>query len=218
MFSHRRSWRRRVGDPKKNEKVDRDPSLVGSYKPISLIPCLDKILGNLFLLKFQRWFSINDVIDPNQYSFRENRCCELPVSKTVTKIQSLTNDLHAAFVSVDLKAAFDNMNWSILFGLFDKNHAPFAYRNFIYFYLINRCVVSNDYNLFVKNEIFKGCPQGSLLAPLLWNLYFNHVLQLNNDLYYLQAFADDLELVTLGRNREIVELDTNNPLDLIFRK
>ncbi|GBN24815.1 hypothetical protein AVEN_226433-1 [Araneus ventricosus] len=33
------------------------------------------------------------------------------------------------------------MNWNVLFGLFDKFNVPFAYRNFIFYYLINRSVV-----------------------------------------------------------------------------
>ncbi|GFT33697.1 uncharacterized protein TNCV_4382251 [Trichonephila clavipes] len=43
-----------------------------------------------------------------------------------------------------------------------------------------------------------GCPQGSVLSPTLWNIYFNPILSLNSELFLLQAFADDLAVVSLA--------------------
>ena len=44
----------------------------------------------------------------------------------------------------------------------------------------------------------KGCPQGGVLSPFLWNLVLNDLLlnfEFTND---LQAFADDLSLLIQG--------------------
>ncbi|GFY17747.1 hypothetical protein TNCV_1074821 [Trichonephila clavipes] len=41
-----------------------------------------------------------------------------------------------------------------------------------------------------------SCPQGSVLPPTLWNIYFNSILNLNDNRCLMQAFADDLAVVS----------------------
>ncbi|GBO16564.1 hypothetical protein AVEN_177778-1 [Araneus ventricosus] len=70
----------------------------------------------------------------------------------------------------------------------------------------------------IKRICSKGCPQGSVLSPNLWNLYMNQLLSLNSDTLFSQAFGDDLELVSAGRVREDLENNTNEALDAIVNK
>ncbi|GBL77931.1 hypothetical protein AVEN_143262-1, partial [Araneus ventricosus] len=51
-----------------------------------------------------------------------------------------------------------------------------------------------------------------MVAPTLWNIYINAILNLNNDQHYIQAFADDLALVWE------LESNTNSLLHLIYDK
>ncbi|GFW63690.1 uncharacterized protein TNCV_4329781 [Trichonephila clavipes] len=64
----------------------------------------------------------------------------------------------------------------------------------------------------------RRCPQGSVLAPILWNIYFNPVLGLNSNKFLIQAFADDLAVVTTGRVRRTLEIETYSILDQICNK
>ncbi|GBM42982.1 Putative protein in type-1 retrotransposable element R1DM, partial [Araneus ventricosus] len=52
-------------------------------------------------------------------------------------------------------------------------------------------------------------------APNLWNIYVNRVLEINSEKVFLQAFADDLALVTAGSVRKELEINTNEALELI---
>ncbi|GBO21963.1 hypothetical protein AVEN_87520-1 [Araneus ventricosus] len=61
----------------------------------------------------------------------------------------------------------------------------------------------------------QGCPQGSVLAPHIWNFYFNDVLLLNNDRYFLQAYADDLALVVPASSRKVLEESVSSFLDIL---
>ncbi|GFW11532.1 putative 115 kDa protein in type-1 retrotransposable element R1DM [Trichonephila clavipes] len=63
-----------------------------------------------------------------------------------------------------------------------------------------------------------GCPQGSVLSPTLWNIYFNPILSLNSELFLLQAFADDLAIVSFGLSRKKLEDNTNKILSLVNSK
>ena len=50
----------------------------------------------------------------------------------------------------------------------------------------------------ITRLIPKGCPQGGVLSPFLWNLVLNDLLNSFSFTNNLQAFADDLSLLTLG--------------------
>ncbi|GBL76427.1 hypothetical protein AVEN_53197-1 [Araneus ventricosus] len=70
----------------------------------------------------------------------------------------------------------------------------------------------------IKRICSKGCPKGSVISPNLWNLYMNQLLSLNSDTLFLQAFADDLALVSASRVREELENNTNKALNAIANK
>ncbi|UYV84832.1 K02A2.6-like, partial [Cordylochernes scorpioides] len=51
----------------------------------------------------------------------------------------------------------------------------------------------------VSRRISKGCPQGSVLGPFLWNIVFDELLTLNyRNNVFPQAYADDLVVVVSG--------------------
>ncbi|GBN34137.1 hypothetical protein AVEN_72582-1 [Araneus ventricosus] len=70
----------------------------------------------------------------------------------------------------------------------------------------------------IKLICSKGCPQGFVISPNLWNPYLNQLLSLNSDTLFLQAFAGDLALVLAGRVRKELENNTNKALATIANK
>jgi hypothetical protein len=46
----------------------------------------------------------------------------------------------------------------------------------------------------------RGCPQGDVLSPLLWNMVINSLLsRLNYESLWAQGFADDIAIVINGK-------------------
>ncbi|GBM53609.1 Putative protein in type-1 retrotransposable element R1DM [Araneus ventricosus] len=191
-------------------KNGKEPGLCSSYRPVCLLPTLGKIVERLFLLKLNIWLDQNNIIHENQYGFLEGKSCDLAIFKILETINSRIPNEHLALVSLDIKSAFQNMNWSVLFNIFNDFNLSNFYKNFIYYYL-------NDRHEFYINEVFetsrqcfRGCPQGSVIAPTLWNLYINTVLNNNDDgELYIQAFSDDLALIIGGRTARDLEKFTN---------
>ncbi|GBO45898.1 hypothetical protein AVEN_145437-1 [Araneus ventricosus] len=110
------------------------------------------------------------------------------------------------------------MDWSILFAILESYAISDFYKNFIFHYLIDRNVVFVDGTINTERQCFMGYPQGSVIAPGIWNIYINKILELNTEEFFVQAFADDSALVTTGRNRKELEGNTNRLLALISDK
>ncbi|GBM59000.1 Putative protein in type-1 retrotransposable element R1DM [Araneus ventricosus] len=190
-------------------KDGKDPGLSSSYRPVCLLPTFGKIVERLFLIQLNRWLDRNNIIHPNQFGFLEGKSCDLAITQIVETINSRRPLEHLALVSLDIKSAFDNMNWPVLFNILSNYGLPDFFMNFLFYYLHNRKV-------FYVNEVFKvfkhcyrGCPQGSVIAPTLWNLYINSILFNNNGEFYVQAFADDLALIIGGHTARELEKNTN---------
>ncbi|GBL75896.1 Putative protein in type-1 retrotransposable element R1DM [Araneus ventricosus] len=101
------------------------------------------------------------------------------------------------------------MNWPVLFNIFNDFNLPLFFKNFIYYYLKDRHVSYVNEVFETSRPCYKGCPQGSVIAPIIWNIYINAVLKLNNGELYVQAFADDLALIVGVRTARVLEANTN---------
>ena len=66
-------------------------------------------------------------------------------------------------------------------------------------------------------KITKSCPQGGVLSPVLWNLVVNNLLnkQANEIPGYLQAFADDLVIITEGDDLAVIYERTQKSINSI---
>ena len=52
----------------------------------------------------------------------------------------------------------------------------------------------------------RGCPQGGILSPLLWNLTLDELLwDLNEAGYYSIGFAEDIAIVIRGKFPSIIK-------------
>lgn len=98
-------------------------------------------------------------------------------------------------ILLDIKAAFDSV-WhdGLIYKMINLNF-PSELIKIIQNFLQNRtfkvCINSDSSTIFTINA---GCPQGSCLSPLLYNIYTSDIPQLNNCL--LSIFADDTAILS----------------------
>ncbi|GBM32722.1 Putative phosphoenolpyruvate synthase [Araneus ventricosus] len=99
----------------------KNKSDIKSYRPVSLLPTLGKILEKLLLERLNHHLRRNNLQHPNQYGFRTNRSTEEAILDLLDKINSAKNsNQHALMISLDIKGAFDHLQYTSIKNSLDN--------------------------------------------------------------------------------------------------
>lgn len=181
-------------------KPGKDPSSSRSYRPISLLSSLSKVLEKLLMVRVMNHVNVNNIFLEEQFGFRKGRSTLHQLTRVANFIRS-NRDVSKTTVMalLDIEKAFDNV-W--INGLIHKLylfHFPLYLIKIIYNYLSNRAfqvsigsILSNIYS------IVAGVPQGSILGPILYNIFTSDLPPLGRG-GQLALFADDTAIMFKGR-------------------
>jgi len=165
-----------------------------SYRPISLLPVLSKLLERLILLRLYPIIEDREVIPKHQFGFRHYHSTIEQVHRIVNKINhSFESKQYCSSVFLDISQAFDKV-WhkGLLFKL--KSVLPYQLYEIIKSYLSNRKYYVKQKS--ERSEIYNiraGVSQGSVLGPLLYLIYTADLPKENNIM--LATFADDTAIL-----------------------
>ena len=198
-----------VALPKPNKPVQ-DPK---SYRPISLLCVPFKILEMLIHSR------VDPVVDPQlpqeQAGFRRGR-------STVDQVTLLTQDIEDSFqnnekagvVFLDLTAAYDTV-WHRglhlkLLRIIPDRHMV----GFIMEMLSNRSflVHTSDGQRSRLRRMKNGVPQGSVLSPMLFNIYISDLPETTSRKY---GYADDLAILLRRPSWKEMEEGLNNDMTIL---
>lgn len=180
----------------KPNKPINDPS---SYRPIALASVISKICEHLVKNRLEWFIESKGLLSPNQFGFRKGRSTMDSLSIFMTDIRlafSYNKSVLAAFL--DVSAAYDNVNLSVLKQKMINLNIPQIFISFIINLLSGRMLKVISEDSYQSRIVWKGLPQGSVLSPLLYNIY-SHDLEasLRGKVNTLQ-YADDLLLYVSG--------------------
>jgi hypothetical protein len=117
---------------------------------------------------------------------------------------NFNNNLSTAAVFLDIEKAFDTSWHPGLLYKFTKLNFPARTVKLIRSFLFNRkFYVSVEGELSTPSEIQAGVPQGSVLSPMLYNLYINDAPQTAGT--QLALFADDTCIYATDRKEGFTE-------------
>ena len=174
-----------------------------SYRIITLSSNMLKILEKLILWHLQDDQEIEQRLKKTQFGFKKGHSTEAAISKMINKIQeALEHGEHIMMgVFLDIQGAFDNISILSIKRALNKTSAKGMVADWIINMISNRKIELNWGNKKIYRTIKKGCPQGGCLIPFLWNLVLDDLLQKFNNSDNIQAFADGLSLLNIGKTQ-----------------
>jgi ribonuclease HI len=188
-----------------------------AFRPISLLTTFGKVLDQLLTKRLQ--FFLRTKLSPRQFGFIPQKCTEDAIQEVMKFVRDAKKEKqHCALITLDVSAAFDNAWHPIIINNLRNFRCP---SNLLYLaesFLADRTASYSTKNHCSTRVIQKGCPQGSKLGPILWNILFDSIL--NTDLppnTAIQAYADDTILLVKGKSKAQTKLQAQLAIESIIK-
>lgn len=193
------SWRSQIVVPVL--KPHKDPNDASSRRPIAMSLVFSKITEHLIKNRIE-WFVENRcILSPTQYGFRKGK-------SILDSLGILTTDIRLAFsrnesvlaAFLDITGAYDNVLLPILRQKMLQLRIPPKLTKLAISMLLDRTIhlrVSGE--ITDSRKLYRGLPQGSVLSPLLYNIY-THDLQQSIGTCRILQYADDILVYYTHKN------------------
>lgn len=183
------AWKNaRIIPLKKPGKKKDQPS---SYRPISLLPVLGKILERIIHNRLQKHLEENKTIIPEQFAFGKAKNAELQAARVVNEAkENFNKNKYTSFTTLDIEKAYDTVWRDGLSYKLEAINTPMYIQKLVISYIKDRTVqVTHKSKVSTKVTTAAGLPQGSVISPTLFNIFINDIPK--NDQTQLALFADD---------------------------
>jgi len=180
-----------------------DLSSIENYRPVSNLSSISKLYERCILHRLMLLPNFSDMLGEHQHGFRQNHStttCLMDLKDEICegmdakqKVLAYSLDLSAAFDMLRPDTFMDQMTGKIpngLLGIIDE-------------FLSNRkfYVEMSGKKSEVKT-LDRGCPQGSVLGPVLFNLYTGVIREKIPQTAHLTSYADDSYVVLKDSTEE----------------
>jgi hypothetical protein len=193
-----------------------DTERVENYRPISILNVISKIFERVVLNRLLKHLEEINFICDEQHGFQKGKSTKTAIVSLVERlIDIIDSGDKAAAIFIDLSKAFDCVNHRTLLEILQTVGVRGVELKWFESYLIgrNQCVELTRLNgknmekiKSQKIEVEAGVPQGSILGPLLFLLYVNHLpKELRQDRALL--FADDTSLIFNNSSLDNLEMN-----------
>ena len=164
------------------------------FRPIAMSNVFLKILERVINDRLMWWLESKNRIPRNFFGFRRNKSCYDCLSILRTDISlAQSRNCYLGVLSLDLQGAYDNVNAEKLCRILQRLNIPPHIIKFIFSVMSSRNLYG-IYNQFIigRRNTNKGLPQGSILSPLLFNIYISEINDHTTNDCRIISFADDI--------------------------
>lgn len=192
LFPQKWKISKTIAIPKPN-KPSESPK---SYRPISLLPSISKIFEKIIKRKILDFVETNEIFPSFQFGFRFQHNTTHPLFKIRKTVKSdFENGKSTGMVLLDIKAAFDSVWHNGLIYKLTRFNFPIEIIKIVESFLKER-----TFNVYIEKtksrEVYinAGCPQGSCLSPILYNIYIADIPSFPGCI--TSIFADDTSILS----------------------
>ncbi len=191
-------------------KINKPKDSPASYRPISLTSTFIKLMQKMIKPRLCAYLEKHKKISEVQSGCRSNHSCEdhlVRLEADIKRAQNLGQTVAAVFL--DLTAAFDKLWNENAIKTLNTLGIEGKMLNWLAAFLTTRKIKVRLHDATSESvETINGCPQGSVLSPILFSVTMNtldreiktHNSQNNTDLINLSLFVDDSAIWTTSKS------------------
>lgn len=198
-----------------------------NYRPVTLTSVFSKIFEYCFLYKLDSFLNTHKVLGLNQFGFRPGKSTADAILNFLNYIlQCLDGGECPVGVLCDLSRAFDCVNHDVLLGKLADYGVRGVPLEWVSSYLRDRpqyVSVSNSIDKCSMQEVNSslkyiniGVPQGSVMAPILFNLYIEDMVRALDPACMSTLYADDTSFALTDISDRELENKVNLNLDRLL--
>jgi len=195
---------------KKNDRTNKE-----NYRPISILPNISKVFEKCIYKQLAIYFET--IFSKHQCGFRKGLNAQHCLIRLIEKWREcIDQGLEFGSLLTDLSKAFDCLPHDLLIAKLKAYGVDISALRLIYDYLTNRkqrTKIGNEYSRW--RDILYGVPQGSILGPLLFNIFICDLFLITND-FEMANYADDTTPYVYGIDITSVIDSLEKAGDLVF--
>ena len=170
-----------------------DATLPKNYRPVSVLPSVSKVFERIMQKQLLQY--IETFLSPYMCGYRKGFSAQMALISLLEKWKTaLDEKKYAGAVLMDLSKAFDTINHELMIAKLYAYGFSKKSLTIMLSYFTNRWQRTKVNTTFSDwSELKKGVPQGSVLGPVLFNVFLNDLFYIL-DVTKVCNYADDTTL------------------------